>query len=94
VSPPPLVPGGGHTRLRDRRWGPGGSQFGRGDRHYGAVCLIAMKKIPRGRITVTSSLNKISTNQLGNRAVVPDSLNPDPGYGSGPRISSNPDPGF
>jgi hypothetical protein len=31
---------------------------------------------------------------LGNRAVVPDSLNPDPRYGSGPRISSNPDPGF
>jgi hypothetical protein len=29
-----------------------------------------MKKTPRRRITVTSSLNEISTNQLGNRVVI------------------------
>ncbi len=65
-TPPPLVPGGGHTRLRERGWGS--PNFDEGDRHCGTLvymyfvifrgCINAVN-LSRYRCCVTVALSGV-----------------------------------
>jgi hypothetical protein len=53
--------------LRINKFGPISLFYGLGQVPYN---VVPMKETPRRRITVTSSVDKVSTDQLGNRVVV------------------------